>query len=67
MDYIPTTLEEKIVAHADNLIDFLDRRTIGETVEHLQERGLQDVSNRVLELHNELSDICKMDIDDIRW
>ena len=67
MDYLQETLEEKIVAHADNLIDNQVRRTIDETIKHLQEKGLLEASKRVSELHRELSDVCRMDIDEIQW
>jgi uncharacterized protein (TIGR00295 family) len=64
-DYIPITLEEKIVSHADNLIAGTRRTTVREAVNWLVRQGLQDVALRVLKLHEELSAVCGMNIDDV--
>ncbi|MGQ9586912.1 MAG: HDIG domain-containing metalloprotein [Thermoplasmata archaeon] len=64
-DYIPQTLEEKIVAHADNLISSSRRTTIEEAVSSLVRKGQHDAALRVLRLHEELSSICGMNVDDI--
>jgi uncharacterized protein len=37
-DYIPETLEEKIIAHADNLVDGDKRISINETIKHFEEK-----------------------------
>ena len=64
-DYIPETLEEKIVAHADNLIQNCKRQKIEDEIRQAKEKGLEQVAQRLISLHKELSDICGMDIDDI--
>lgn len=64
-DYFPQTLEEKIVAHADNLISSSRRMTIEEAVSNLVRRGKHDAALRVLRLHEDLSAICGMNVDDI--
>ncbi|MCU0851660.1 MAG: TIGR00295 family protein [Thermoplasmata archaeon] len=64
-DYVPQTLEEKIVAHADNLISGDRRTSIKDAVSHLARKEQHDAALRVLRLHEELSDICGSNIDDI--
>ena len=64
-DYLPKTLEEKIVSQADNLIAGTKRTTVKEAVGWLVRQGLPDVAMRVLKLHEELSAACGMNLDDI--
>jgi uncharacterized protein (TIGR00295 family) len=64
-DYIPETLEEKIVAHADNLIQNCKRQRIEEEIKQAKEKGLEQVAQRLIDLHKELSDICVMDLNEI--
>jgi len=64
-DYVPETLEEKIVAHADNLMSGDRRTSIKEAVSHLARREQHDAAMKVLRLHEELSEICGANIDDI--
>ncbi|MDR3282369.1 MAG: HDIG domain-containing protein [Candidatus Methanoplasma sp.] len=62
-DYIPRTLEEKIVAHADNLVS--DDRVVGHvhSVEKLRAKGAVRGAERVEKLHWELSSLYGMDLD----
>jgi len=64
-DYIPRTIEEKIVAHADNLVS--DNRVVPHThtVEKLRMKGHDRGADRVESLHKELSDIYGKDIDGV--
>lgn len=64
-DYMLKTLEEKIVAHADNLVGEHMVRPISDVVDRLKERGYSEVAQKVLDLHKELSDICGVDLDQI--
>ncbi len=68
-DYIPETLAEKIVAQADNLIGHRDHSTVrlslSETVKRARERGLNALAKRMTALHEELSQICGKDLDEI--
>lgn len=64
-DYSPKTLEEKIVAHADNLISGVERTTVEEAAAYLVRSGQPDIARRVLALHRDLSDSCGVDVDDI--
>ena len=62
-DYMPRTLEEKIVAHADNLVS--DDRVVGHThsVERLRSKGALRGADRMESLHWELSNLYGMDLD----
>jgi uncharacterized protein (TIGR00295 family) len=62
-DYIPNTLEEKIVAHADNLINENMKRPVEEIVKQLQSLGYSEAAGKIEALHRELSEICKIDLD----
>lgn len=62
-DYIPQTLEEKIVCHADNLIDNCKRQPIEHEVERALNEGYKDYADRLIRLHRELNDICKVDLN----
>lgn len=55
-DYLPLTVEEKIVAHADNLVFGSRIGTIDEVVLNLRKKGLDEkVILRFIELNNEIS------------
>lgn len=62
-DYMPKTLEEKIVAHADNLVS--DNRVIDhkQSVEKLMSKGAFRGAERMEKLHWELSKLYGMDLD----
>ena len=62
-DYIPQTLEEKIVCHADNLIDNCKQQNIENGVERARKEGHKNYAERLVRLHKELSDICGMDLN----
>ena len=65
-DYIPRTIEEKIVAHADNLVS--DNRVIDHkySVDRLRGSGALRGADRMEALHWELSNLYGMDLDIIR-
>jgi uncharacterized protein (TIGR00295 family) len=64
-DFIPETLEEKIICHADNLIDKNKRQDIEMEVEKALIKGMQNYASRLVKLHNELSKICGIDLNKI--
>jgi uncharacterized protein (TIGR00295 family) len=64
-DYIPQTLEERIIAHADNLVEDNRRCTIQRSIQILEAKGLPEVAKRVKELHLALSREAGIDIDKI--
>ena len=68
-DYMPSTIEEKIVTYSDNVVgDPLspDRRKTGKEASwELMEKGLETAAERALALHNELCNYCDEDLDKI--
>lgn len=64
-DYIPETLEEKIVCHADNLVDNNKKQKIEVEIERALRKGLNDYALRLTILHKELSELCGMDVNNI--
>ena len=62
-DYTPQTLEEKIVCHADNLIDNCQRQPIEHEVERALRDGYKEYAEHLASLHKELSNICGMDLN----
>jgi tRNA (cytidine56-2'-O)-methyltransferase len=64
-DYSPTTLEEKVLAGADNLFDADKRIPLKDELSHLEEKGLPEVAKKVKLLHEELSQLCQRDLDEI--
>ena len=65
-DFIPQTLEEKIVAHADNLIDGTAKVSVKTAVGEFDRRGFGEAAKRVLALHAELSHVARKDLDEVR-
>jgi len=64
-DYIPIALEEKIVCHADNLINNCKRQNIEKEIERAIKEGYKEYAVRLVKLHKELSDICGIDLNNI--
>jgi uncharacterized protein len=62
-DYMPATVEEKIVAHADNMVS--DNRVVDHTysVEKLRRKGAERGAQRIEDLHQELSALYGRDLD----
>ena len=64
-DYLPLTIEEKIVAHADNLAGPKGKVKLAEVLHDLERKGASHVVPRMEALHRDLGALCGMDIDDI--
>ncbi len=64
-EYVPETLEEMVVAHADNLISRSRRINLNIVVENYRKQGLMQAASRIVELHARLSGLCGTDIDQI--
>jgi uncharacterized protein (TIGR00295 family) len=62
-DYMPKTLEEKIVCHSDNLVGDNNIMTLEEAIEDLEVRGYQTTASRMKVMHEELSEKCGINID----
>jgi uncharacterized protein len=58
-NYCPKNIEEKIVAHADNLTRGSQFQSIQECVENLKQKSVDEgVIRRIVHLHEELSLLC---------
>lgn len=64
-DYIPSTIEEKIVAHADNKVSGDTVVPHTHTSHRLREKGAHRGADRVEALHAELSEAYGADLDTI--
>lgn len=64
-DYLPLTLEEKVVAQADNLISADGRVRLDEAIADVARRVSPEAAGRIRALHEELSRACGIDLDDI--
>jgi uncharacterized protein (TIGR00295 family) len=64
-DYMPITLEEKIVAHADDLIENDHEHRIEAEVEKALQKGQTKHAERLMALHRELSQRCGVDLNNI--
>lgn len=62
-DYIPRLLEERIVAHADNLHSGDKRVTLDQVVGKYEARGLAEAGTRIHSLHTELERLLDCDLD----
>jgi len=61
--YVPETLEEKIVAHADNLLSGTKKVPVAQTIAGLIRKQEEEGAKRMLALHKELSKLCGIDLD----
>jgi len=62
-DYMPSSLEEKIVCHSDNLVGDAEVMTLQEALEELEARGYMTTAGRMAAMHRELSEKCGKDLD----
>ena len=57
-NYIPSTLEEKVVAHADNLVEDDYIVSISEKVEILRKKGRKEnIIEKIIQLNNEIENM----------
>ncbi len=64
-DFIPLSLEEKIVAAADNLALGDRLQTIQQHERNMRCQGVIEGAKRCVALHSELSQMCGIDIDEL--
>jgi uncharacterized protein len=63
-NYIPKTLEEEIVAHADNLTETLD---INQLINRVKNDGYVAGAQRLKKLHQKLEQLCEIDFKELLW
>ncbi|MEM0467075.1 MAG: HDIG domain-containing protein [Candidatus Thermoplasmatota archaeon] len=64
-DFLPISLEEKIVAHADNLTHGDHQQCIEDEIQKALDKGQKKHAQRLRQLHDELSAICGIDLNEI--
>ncbi len=64
-DYIPITLEEKIVCYADSLIDNCKKQKIEYEIEKALNKNQKEHAIRLSKLHHELSKVCGIDLNNL--
>jgi hypothetical protein len=62
---MPLTIEEKIVAHADNLAGKHGKLRLRDVIADLEKKGVPQIIPRMEALHRELCGLAGMDLDDI--
>ncbi|MDD1743823.1 MAG: HDIG domain-containing protein [Methanomassiliicoccales archaeon] len=64
--YMPETLEEKIVCHADNLVKGPGgMQTLDQAIDGMIRKGYSTTAERMRRMHAELSLACGRDVDEI--
>jgi uncharacterized protein len=56
-NYIPLTLEEKIVSYADKLVETSERVPVELTINRLREENLMAAADRVQRIHDEITNL----------
>lgn len=64
-DMMPSTVEEKIVCTADNLIKGNQRISIRDQIERYKRKGLGDAAKRIEKMYEEICNMAGFDIDGI--
>lgn len=64
-DYTPRSLEERIVAHADNLHSGETRLTLAELEAKYRAKRLPAAWRKIQALHDELEDLLAVDLEDL--
>jgi uncharacterized protein len=64
-DFMPKTIEEKIVCHADNLIDDCNRQDIEIEVERALLENHKEYAMQLVKLHKEISELIGMDANKV--
>ncbi len=63
-DYTPRTIEEEVVAHADNLTGN-GYRSIDEVIGEFEKKAGSKAARKVMELHKKLSEMCGIDVGEL--
>lgn len=62
-DYMPITLEDKVVNFADNLVSDRSIKTVAQAAERMRSKGFELTATRMLAMGEELARLCGEDID----
>jgi uncharacterized protein (TIGR00295 family) len=64
-DYMPFTLEDKVVNFADNLVSDRSIKTVAQAAERMRSKGFELTATRMLAMGEELASLCGEDIDSL--
>ena len=64
-DYMPHTLEEKIVSISDKLTGGCDYITVSQALEEFERKGLHESGQRMLAMYRELSENAGIELDQL--
>jgi uncharacterized protein (TIGR00295 family) len=62
-DYMPVTLEDKVVNFADNLVSDRSIKTVAQATERMRSKGFELTATRMLVIGGEITRLCGEDID----
>ncbi len=62
-DYMPLTLEDKVVSFADNLVSDRSIKTVAQAVERMRAKGFEMSASRMVAIGRELEGLCGEGID----
>ena len=64
-DFVPKTIEEKIVCIGDKMIEENRRAPIEREIRKLKKKGLNKAAKRITDLYSEIGEKCGLDLDDM--
>lgn len=62
-DYMPMSLEDKVVNFADNLVSDRSIKTVAQAAERMRSKGFELTATRMLVMGEEIAKLCGEDID----
>jgi uncharacterized protein (TIGR00295 family) len=62
-DYMPVTLEDKVVSFADNLVSDRSIKNTAQAAERMRSKGFELSANRMIVIGKELAALCGEDVD----
>ena len=66
VDYMPISFEEKVVAHADNLVMGIRIISIQKRTKVAKKAGISPIAiKRMIELHHEINELCMIPIEEL--
>jgi uncharacterized protein len=62
-DYMPVTLEDKVVNFSDNLVSDRSIKTVAQAADRMRSKGFELTATRMLALGDEIARLCGENID----
>ncbi|OPX61005.1 MAG: tRNA 2'-O-methylase [Methanomassiliicoccales archaeon PtaB.Bin215] len=64
-DYMPVSLEDKVVNFADNLVSDRSIKTVAQAAERMRSKGFELTATRMLAMGEDIARLCGQDIDSL--